>query len=77
MLNSDGGALYTAVPLLCTLTEGSEGRVGGKESILGGAEIGVMGREAGDALLVLKVSNTRGFEEERLSVGLRSFECLL
>jgi hypothetical protein len=52
------------VPLLRNLTEGSEGRDGGKESILGGAELGVTGREAGDALLVLKVSNTREFEED-------------
>jgi hypothetical protein len=70
---SDGAESYTAVPLRLTLTEGSERMVGGKESILGGAELGVVGRETGDGCLVLKVSNAEG----RPSRELRSFDRLL
>jgi hypothetical protein len=65
-----------AVPLRSTLTECSEGSVGGKEPILG-AELGVAGQETGDDLLVLMVSNAGDCRDGRSSIELRSFGRLL
>lgn len=65
------------MPLRSTLTEGSEGSVGGNEAMYGGADLGVMGRGIGDGLLLLKASEAGECKDEGPSTGSRMSERLL